>query len=244
MLGASRQSLYLANPVSSGDPYWDNVVTLLKFDNNWTDSKGLATITLSTSSPSWTYSLSSTQSKFGGYSAYVGDLTARRTGNGIQLAYSSTDTLNFGTGDFTAELWCWHVLDDWFNWGIFNFNNLNTLALGANPPKANVAKPLYCVVGSTFYGGTTATMTPSQWNHIAFGRASGTIYIAVNGVVQQMGTGNTASISNGSSFARLAANNEYQQNMRGYIDSFRLTKGVCRYTSNFTIPTAEWPTTV
>jgi hypothetical protein len=243
MLFSSKQSLYLnVPPGPAGDPYWSNVVTLLKFDNNWTDSAGLATVTLSSSSPSWTYSLSSTQSKFGGYSAYVGDLAARRTGNGIQLSYASTNTLSFGTGDFTIELWCWHLLDDWFNWGIFNFNNINTLALGAAPPASNVPKPLYGIIGGTTYGTTTATMTPSQWNHIAFCRASGTVYIAINGVVQQMGTGNTTNLIYTTPYARIAASNEYQQNMRGYIDSFRITKGVARYTSNFTIPTEEWPT--
>lgn len=245
MFGSQRQSLYLSNPAAppaSGDPYWSNVVTLLKFNNDWIDNTGLATVTLDPGSPAWTYSLSSTQSKFGGYSAYIGDMTLR-TGDGIKLSYASTDTLNFGTGDFTIELWSWHLLDNWFNWGIFNFNNIETLSFGTNPPGPNVPKPLYAVVGS-YCGTTTATMNVNEWNHIALGRAGGTVYIAINGVVQQMGTGFNSSLSNGSSLARIGANGYYQQNMKGYIDSFRITKGVCRYTSNFTIPADEWPTSL
>jgi hypothetical protein len=87
--------------------------------------------------------------------------------------------------------------------------------------------------------------TPSlnTWYHIAATRSSSSVIsLFINGVSQSV-------TSSGSNWA-----NDFSATgiltvgyigsltaMNGYIDDFRLTKGVARYSSNFTPPTAAFP---
>jgi hypothetical protein len=49
-----------------------------------------------------------------------------------------------------------------------------------------------------------------------------------------------SNLTNGISIGRLQ-DGTYTKFFPGYMDDFRLTRGVARYTANFTAPTAEFP---
>lgn len=74
----------------------------------------------------------------------------------------------------------------------------------------------------------------NKWNHIAISRSGSNLYLLVNGVVD-------ASVSNFSNFSTAALNmglgaNLYSPGCLGYIDEFRISKGIARWTDNFTPP--------
>ena len=79
-----------------------------------------------------------------------------------------------------------------------------------------------------------------EWYHYALVRYNGTVTLYRNGAAS--GTPFTFTASVGSSAtatgigARTAANSPISNS---YIQSFRITKGLARYTSTFTPPTAE-----
>ena len=93
------------------------------------------------------------------------------------------------------------------------------------------------------HGGTASSPTgfpTGQWMHLAYVRAGATVKIAVNGVfsAQTINAGAQSMYSSISS-ASLGSLHGYGAYLNGYVDEFRVTKGVARWTSNFTPPTAS-----
>lgn len=87
---------------------------------------------------------------------------------------------------------------------------------------------------------SSTALTANVWTHIALVRASGsstnTYYIG--GVAS--GTFALASFSSATQI-RIGARNDGAAAYVGYIDDLRVTKGIARYTANFTPPTAAFP---
>ena len=173
--------------------------------------------------------ISTSVKKFG-----TGSLAFDGTGDG--LAFIHKDYLNIGGGDFTAECWVYPAARN--NATIFY--------------KGPVTGPAYDYFlgwdGTTLtiiYGGsTTGTMTDTTtlnaWNHIALVRSGSTIRVYINGTqaFSATYTGTYASTSGGGIGYTPGLSNNYSFN--GYIDDLRITKGVARYTGNFTPPTAAF----
>jgi hypothetical protein len=96
-----------------------------------------------------------------------------------------------------------------------------------------------------------AGLSQNAWIHLAVVRSSGTFALYVDG--SSIGTySSAAELVDG--MARIGADFQAGQGMLGYMDELRVTKGVARYTGNFT-PAASafdlgtgsseptWPTT-
>ena len=163
-------------------------------------------------------------------------------GSGDYLTIPSSPNLGFGSGDFTVEAWVYltanianaaggYLID-------FRGGSTNNFALGFIGD-SSVTK-MYEFVGSGGASATgTATVTLNTWNHVAYVRNGTTVTMYLNGTAN--GT-MTSSYSQGSTSAIISARytgaTEY---ITGYIDDLRITKGVARYTANFTAPTAAFP---
>ena len=101
-----------------------------------------------------------------------------------------------------------------------------------------------------FYSGQlnyTSAISNNVWTHFALVRVGTTITAYKNGVAN--GTLTVAgSFAVGSPLNQPAlcisdsADTGGREFMAGYIDDFRITKGVARYTAAFTPPTAAFPT--
>lgn len=172
--------------------------------------------------------ISTTQSKFGGSSISF-------DGTGDYLTIPNNVLFALGTGDFTIE--CWAYLTAGSN------NGLWQLASSAFPGVAGLAVSLfsgqwniYYQNGSQIYG--YGTVTTGAWYHVALVRQSGSLYIYSNGVKYTVAsdttnyTGTTLVIGGYYSTSQL---------WNGYINDFRITKGLARYTANFTPPTQAFP---
>ena len=172
--------------------------------------------------------ISTAQSKFGGSSMAF-------DGTGDYLTIPNNVLFALGTGDFTIE--CWAYLTAGSN------NGLWQLASSAFPGVAGLAVSLfsgqwniYYQNGSQIYG--YGTVTTGAWYHVALVRQSGSLYIYSNGVKYTVAsdttnyTGTTLVIGGYYSTSQL---------WNGYIDDFRITRGLARYTANFTPPTQAFP---
>jgi hypothetical protein len=176
--------------------------------------------------------ISTTQSKWGGSSMAF-------DGSGDYLLQTA-NMLNYtlGTSDFTIELWLY-----------FNVTNVEQGIFGMRPNATNGAYPaLYFLSGTLRYvvSGvdviTSSTVSSGQWYHIAVSRSGTSTKMFVNGVQQ----GSTYTDTTNYLASRFAAGgNDFSlgtNSLNGYIQDFRITKGYARYTSNFTAPTAAFPT--
>ena len=199
--------------------------------------------------------ISTTQSKWGGGSMYFDG-----TGDYLTQYPSSLQNYTFNTGDFTVEAWVYiagnSALD---NDGVRTANIATCINRGSGATQTGwlfyingnstttgtgIAFGLY--VSNTAYSisGTT-TVSQGVWHHIAVSRSGTTTYLFLDGILVTSGTLGNQSITTlypldigGTPWA----SNQYNRYLNGYIDDFRITKGYARYTTNFNVPTAAFPT--
>ena len=212
------------------DPYIGNVSLLLHGDG----ANGSTTIVDSSPSPKTVTpvgnaQISTAQSKFGGSSIAF-------DGNGDFLQSSANTDFEFGTGQFTVEAWVYFSV-------VSNVNEFITVATDS----INGRWTLY-YNGGTFFtgatggaGGTTCSFTPqaNTWYHIAVSRDnSNNQRIFIGGDLKANAVSTNNYTQSGLRVGRSVAGTTY---LTGYIDDLRITKGVARYTANFTPPTAPFP---
>ena len=163
-------------------------------------------------------------------------------GTGDYLTTGNNSNLNLGTGALTVELWYYltnsqnHTLfelhDGYPNGGGTSYDN--------NRAKMAITfTNIYLNDGTANVGNYAETQVINQWRHWAWSRdASGNNRFYLNGT--QIGT--TVSSSNNLITPVVDLGRRAETNstfMQGYIQDFRLTKGLARYTANFTPPTAS-----
>lgn len=159
---------------------------------------------------------------------------------------------NFGTGDYTVEFWI----------KILNQNSPESFPgyirvicprltfYGAGAFQlwfANTTAPTYSpinVIALAAPGATTNicnTITPvndAEWHHVAFVRVGGIAKCYLDGTFKSEGADTTDYSLAGAEGFRIGAraDKSINQYMCGNLQDLRITKGVCRYTGNFTPP--------
>ena len=222
----------ISSPLIVGDQ-------LLGYIDELRISKGIARWTANFTAPVQPYGqvrISTTQKKFG-----TGSLLFDGSGSYLSLADSAD--WDFGTGDFTIDFWVYfNTLDQQIFCGQFeNAQNFWELFKTANNRlimsffKGNVDK------GS--YEATWTGVAIHTWYHLAFERTSTTAKIFINGISQTLvdegttfGTNDVGDIASTLFVGQLNSANY----MNGYIDELRISKGVARWTADFTAPTAPY----
>ena len=164
-------------------------------------------------------------------------------GNGDYLSFADTSAIAFGTSDFTVELWINFAVATGRQ-AILSGSVTNSFFLikGNDSAGDNTLSVGQTLVGTREY--CNYTFTAGFWYHVAVSRASGVIYFYVNGIAQTTNSSGIG-VTNLPSSAYVIAYSAYApipSYFNGYIDDFRITKGVARYTANFTPPSASLPT--
>jgi hypothetical protein len=180
--------------------------------------------------------ISTTQSKFGNSSMYF-------DGTDDRLPAPASVDIAIGTADFTIEGW-FYTASPATNRGLFQ---ISTTAGGLEAGNTNNLA-VYCsssVLGvyyaSTFKAGTTS-ISANTWTHFALVRYSGSTKLYVNGIADG-GFGTNADTQNYTG-KNVCVGGYFSTSYLwgGYIQDFRITKGIARYTSNFTPPTTAFLT--
>jgi len=224
------------------DPYRSQVSLLLHGDG----TNGSTTITDSSPTPKTVTAfgnaqISTAENKFGGASiAFDG------SGDYLSIGVETDWTfLNNGTA-FTAEAF---VRGSAFSSGsnVIASTIVNTGSVGVFLALVD-GKPVFRMArGSSGSWGlnleSNTVLSTNEWYHLAFVlTAGGMASIYLNGILDSSGTLTSASLSSPTYSLKIGAlGNGASLFFNGYIDDFRITKGVARYTSNFTPPTAPFP---
>jgi hypothetical protein len=206
-----------------------NNVSLLLHGNG---TNGSTTITDNSPSPKTVTAvgnaqISTAQSKYGGGSIAF-------DGNGDQLTTPSNNAFAFGTGDFTVEAWAYEIARSTYPTVIEIGNHLGAAGIIF---LTNNGENLAGIYSGGFFA-MTATGSLAAWNHYAWVRSGNFVQTFVNGIGGGAASF-TNNLTNATSITIGGIGGIYDLN--GYIDDLRITKGVARYTANFTPPTAPFP---
>lgn len=207
------------------DPVFNNISLLLHGNG----TNGSTTITDSSPTPKTVTAvgnaqISTAQSKFGGSSIALDGTGDRLTIPSISIATAE---------DFALETFLYKTARD-----DSGYSNIFASSGGAQIGYDFTTNgSIFMYIAGGFAVSATGTAVPTNsWSHVAYTRQGSTYRVFVDGVLQGTGTGTSAF-----SIDTLGSSNGGSQDVNGYIDELRITKGVARYTSNFTPPTAPFP---
>jgi hypothetical protein len=164
-------------------------------------------------------------------------------GSGDYLLAPSSPAFDVGSGDFTIECWVYPTTWNATAVGIFSKRptvvSANQIGLEFSG-STGIIRFAYSNAGSeVIIAGATGTL--NTWQHIAAVRNRNTLTIYQNGVSTATATISVAIATNTGSLAVGAVAADGSFPLTGYIDDFRITKGVARYLSNFLPPQVALP---
>jgi len=234
-------SYQFAAPAGPTDPYFANVSLLLHGDGtngstNIVDSSyNPKTITVAGNAQ-----ISTTQSKFGGSSIYFDG-----SGDYLNIGYNG-GAFDFGSSDWTVEFWIYlPSLPNAYK-RIYSYINGNTEACFFELTNSN--KMSFGVYFDPAPSGYIATdpsaMTSGAWMHFAGVRNGSSLLLFREGIQVASVTVGTNSVNGGSGhelFIGKWKSTDTTRDLNAHIDDLRITRGIARYTSNFTPPTQPFP---
>lgn len=174
------------------------------------------------------------QSKFGGTSALF-------DGTGDYLQLDGSADFAYGTGDFTIDFWMRVPSVT---------STANRTVYDGRPASVQGAYPVIILMtdGTLRYYVSGAdriissVVTANTWIHVAVVRSSGSTKMYFNGV--QTGSTYTDSTNYITTTGRpyIGTGRNITAGFSGWLDEFRISKGIARWTTNFTPPTAPYDT--
>jgi hypothetical protein len=211
------------------DPNFANVSLLLHGDG----TNGSTSILDSSPSPKTMTAvgdaqISTAQSKFGGASILFDGIADR-------ITTPNSSDFAFGTGNFTVEAWVYIGTLTLFHSIVGTRtvnNNVSAWTLGANSSR----QPYWYTDGFNITGDA---LSQSAWHHLAVTRSGSSLKMFANGT--QVGSTFTDTKNYTVETLVVGSTTDGSQLWVGNIDDLRITKGISRYNSTFTAPTAPFP---
>jgi hypothetical protein len=178
--------------------------------------------------------------------------TTKKYGSGSYYFDGTGDYLNvisigvIGTTDFTCEGWFYHTSAGqaaiWWDTATSGYASSN---FSIRTDYIDSSRSIYCNVGgvSTTFSYTNAVVFLNNWVHVALVRSGNTLKLYLNGnAASGTGTLNTTSVDlTNFKVAGAPSPTSGYSNFTGYISDFRFTRGIARYTANFTPPATSLP---
>jgi hypothetical protein len=202
-----------------------NTSLLLPFDDATIIDKSQTSKTLTLAGNT---TISATQTKHLNYSMYLDG-----TGDYIDIMPASSEFFDFGTADFTIEFWMY----------LTNVSGEKILLESrAGHTDAGLLIMLNTGVMKNLTSGAVrttggTTIAADTWYHVAVVRDSTSFRTYLNGTEESGSASYTSAITAPDSKFRLGARFDGANPPAGYFSDVRITKGLARYTANFTAPT-------
>jgi hypothetical protein len=167
-------------------------------------------------------------------------------GTGDYLYGAWNPNLELGAGNFTIEFWiyavggnslyCWST--DWHYAMSWNYGGASSNRVGIWASSNGSTWNIFNADGGG-NGISTGTITANTWTHVALVRNGSAWALYLNGTSAWTGTSSATIITRTDTF-RIGGPwpNSGPSDFNGYIDDLRITKGIARYTANFTPPSA------
>lgn len=222
-------------PATAGDPHWSSVTSYLNFNSTTTTDSALNPQTWT---PTGSLTINTTTKKFGNSSLYIS--TA-----GQYLYAPSSNRFNMGgRNPFTAELWV-------------NPNDVSGIKPYLSFRENNVVCPIIVAqTGSNLsihignaalnawevqnFVSSTTYFIAGSWTHIAVVGTGTELWFYINGVPV---FGWPQPNWSPTSYPLIIGGDPWWAWSTGYIDEFRFTRGVARYSNAFNLATSEFLTT-
>ena len=165
--------------------------------------------------------------------------------NGDTLLVGNSSDFNFGSGDFTVELFAYHTSTAGNDTlvGMWNSGaNRRTWMIDIEADQGRL-RGYWSTNGSTVSNVQTATnyIARYRWNHVVFCRQGNTIRLYLNGNQEATATESGSLYNNtNDSLGILSATDTGSDPCKGHISNVRILKGTCLYPdgTSFTPPTA------
>ena len=172
------------------------------------------------------------QSKFGGASLLF-------DGAGDAVTFANDTSFEFGSGDFTVDLWARSASVDGIG-TVFTQRDALNLDIPIHLIRNGTTYRFYAstsgvdyVIANAVSVGTAALNT---WAHLAITRSGDDFKCFNNGALISSFT-SSDTINNSSAPLQFGAQNITSFNFNGHLDEIRFTKGRARWTAAFTTPT-------
>lgn len=170
--------------------------------------------------------------KFGNASGYF-------DGSGDYLSLADSADFEFGSGEFCIDFWvypssvatnkslfCKHasrVYDEYYCY--FSGTGIIRFYASSNGSSWDIALT------------SAVAITTNAWSHIAILRLGNWFYMLINGQVAAV-TYSSGTIGTGTNALWIGHHNSYYY--QGYVDDFRIAKGISRYDIGLTVPTEQY----
>jgi hypothetical protein len=158
-------------------------------------------------------------------------------GTGDYLSIPASSSFAFGLADFTVELWLYRSGSGQQHL----YEGRDLVATNQILLFLNSSNQLTYYANGAVVITTTAVPTFNAWAHVALCRASGNSRLFLNGVQVGSTFADSTNIVAPPATINIGANQVGNTSLNGYIDDLRITKGIARYTANFSPPAAPFP---
>jgi hypothetical protein len=230
------ESIYSANFLPSAAPPAPTANTVLL--TNMTNAAIYDTSMTTTFETVYDARISTVVKKFGSASMYF-------DGTGDHLyPQSTTVTQNLGAADWTAECWFYTTNAAASDQGLIYINGDGGSTFYAQLRLGLSSSGVYLLCSTnggswTVQTNVVGSISSNQWYHVAATRSGTSVKLFLNGT--QIGTTQTVSgsLMSPGAYTTIAAYPGAVSPFIGYLDDLRITKGVARYTANFTPPSIE-----
>ena len=169
------------------------------------------------------------------YSNFYGG-SADFTGASTDVLYTASDNTKYqmGTGDFTVECWVYSTSTSGTQ-NIFQvYKSSGSKYYGVYYSSSSLRFQIAGSGGAEVNVGNIV-MGKNKWTHIAMVRDGGTLRAFVDGV--QVGSGSVSADINEDGYVAYVGRHQPSNNgFTGYMQEFRIYKGVAKYTSDFVVP--------